>query len=92
MICPRPGFTNQLRFLFRITALAAILLIWASGVLLMFIKYGLVGSKFHIRCQNHFRHHRPVDHLVFELAGDAHAKGSRRATILRAYFAHHWCA
>ena len=37
---PSPGFTNQLRFLFRITALAAILLIWASGVLLMFIKYG----------------------------------------------------
>jgi hypothetical protein len=38
---PSPGFTNQLRFLFRITALVAIVTIWASGILLMFIKYGL---------------------------------------------------
>ena len=37
---PAPGFVNQLRFLFRLTALGAILVIWASGVLLMFAKYG----------------------------------------------------
>ncbi len=42
---PAPGFVNQLRLLFRVSALAAILLIWASGILLMFIKYGWwVGS------------------------------------------------
>ena len=37
---PSPGFTNQLRYLFRITALAAIIIIWASGILLMLVKYG----------------------------------------------------
>ncbi len=37
---PSPGFTNQLRYLFRLTALAAIAIIWASGLLLMLIKYG----------------------------------------------------
>lgn len=37
---PAPGFVNQLRFLFRITALVAILTLWASGVMLMFVKYG----------------------------------------------------
>lgn len=38
---PAPGFTNQLRFLFRITGLVAIVTIWASGLLLLFVKYGL---------------------------------------------------
>ncbi|MCF6320531.1 MAG: hypothetical protein L3J32_02035 [Rhizobiaceae bacterium] len=37
---PSPGFTGQLRFMFRLSALVAILTIWASGVLLLFIKYG----------------------------------------------------
>jgi hypothetical protein len=37
---PAPGFVNQLRFLFRITALGAIVTLWASGILLMFAKYG----------------------------------------------------
>ena len=37
---PSPEFSNQLRLLFRITALGAIIVIWASGILLMLIKYG----------------------------------------------------
>ena len=37
---PSPAFTNQLRYLFRLTALAAIVIIWASGILLMLYKYG----------------------------------------------------
>ena len=43
---PAPGFVNQLRFLFRITALGAILVLWASGLLLMFAKYGWWIDKF----------------------------------------------
>ena len=38
---PTPGQFNQMRKLFRLTALLAIALLWASGLLLMFIKYGL---------------------------------------------------
>lgn len=42
---PAPGFVNQLRLLFRLSALVAILTLWVSGVLLMFVKYGWwVGS------------------------------------------------
>ncbi len=37
---PSPGFTNQLRALFRVSALVAILVFWASGLLMMFTKYG----------------------------------------------------
>ncbi len=37
---PSPEFTNQLRYLFRLTALGAIAIIWASGLLLMLIRYG----------------------------------------------------
>lgn len=37
---PAPGFVNQLRLLFRITALGAILVLWVSGLLLTFVKYG----------------------------------------------------
>ena len=37
---PAPEFANQLRTLFRFTALGAILVIWISGILLMLINYG----------------------------------------------------
>jgi hypothetical protein len=37
---PAPEFTNQLRTLFRFTALGAIIVIWISGILLMLINYG----------------------------------------------------
>jgi|GEM_PF-2589417 len=37
---PAPEFANQLRTLFRFTALGAILVIWISGILLMLISYG----------------------------------------------------
>jgi hypothetical protein len=43
---PSPGFTNQLRYLFRITALGAIVTLWASGIGLLFIKYGLWEHSF----------------------------------------------
>ena len=38
---PTPGQFNQMRKLFRLTALIAIGLLWASGILLMLIGYGL---------------------------------------------------
>lgn len=37
---PAPGFIKQLRFFFRITAMAAISLLWVSGVMLMLVRYG----------------------------------------------------
>ncbi len=37
---PEPEFANQLRALFRFTALGAIIVIWISGILLMLINYG----------------------------------------------------
>jgi len=37
---PAPGFVNQLRYMFRLSALAAILLLWASGMLMLLIGYG----------------------------------------------------
>ncbi|MCP4184263.1 MAG: hypothetical protein GY761_13265 [Hyphomicrobiales bacterium] len=37
---PAPEFANQLRTLFRFTALGAIIVIWISGILLMLINYG----------------------------------------------------
>ncbi len=43
---PAPGFVNQLRLLFRLSALGAIIVLWASGLLLMFGKYGWWVSSF----------------------------------------------
>lgn len=37
---PSPAFANKLRYLFRITGLIAILALWTTGPMLMFIKYG----------------------------------------------------
>lgn len=36
-----PGFTNRLRKYYRVTALAAIALLWATGLILLFGEYGL---------------------------------------------------
>lgn len=45
---PSPAFANKLRYLFRITGLIAILALWITGPILMFIKYGpwVDGSAF----------------------------------------------
>jgi uncharacterized membrane protein len=43
---PAPEFANQLRTLFRLTALAAILIIWISGILLMLINHGFWVQSF----------------------------------------------
>jgi uncharacterized membrane protein len=37
---PAPGFTNALRKLYRFTALFAILVLWATGLVLMLGEYG----------------------------------------------------
>ena len=36
-----PAYTNMLRKFYRITGLAAIIILWASGLLLLFAKYGV---------------------------------------------------
>lgn len=38
---PAPGFVNRLRLLFRVTALIAIVTLFASGTILLLIKYGV---------------------------------------------------
>lgn len=36
-----PGFTNQLRKLYRFTALVALAVFWITGLLMLFARYGL---------------------------------------------------
>lgn len=48
---PAPGFVNRLRLLFRLTALFAILTLFATGLLLMLAKYGIwiEGTAFSVK-------------------------------------------
>lgn len=41
---PAPGFLASLRNWYRLTALAAILILWVTGILLTFLRYGWAGG------------------------------------------------
>lgn len=46
-----PGYTNTLRKMFRFTSLGAIIILWASGVILLLANFGgaMSGTAFHIK-------------------------------------------
>ena len=47
---PAPGFVNALRKLYRYTALGAILVLWATGLLMIVMRFGWpAGSAFHLK-------------------------------------------